>query len=87
MTVAKKPITDSSSNHSGSGFSITLKRLGELYEGEDDEDEYGVLKPSDWAFKTALNLVVEAHSMMGSSFPKASACTDHQGGVSLTCRR
>ncbi|MEG4320969.1 MULTISPECIES: hypothetical protein [unclassified Microcoleus] len=84
MTVANEQITDSGSNYSRSGLSITLKRLGELYEGEDDEDEYGILKPSDFAFKTALNLVVEAHSVMGSSFPKASACTDHQGGVSLT---
>jgi hypothetical protein len=84
MTLAKEQISDSSSNYKGSGFSITLKRLGELYEGEDDEDEYGILKPSDFAFKTALDLVVEAHSMMGSSFPRASACTDHQGGVSLT---
>ena len=84
MTLAKEQITDSGSNYSRSGLSITLKRLGELYEGEDDEDEYGILKPSDFAFKTALNLVVEAHSVMGNSFPKASACTDHQGGVSLT---
>lgn len=84
MTLAKEQTTGSISNYIGSGFSITLKRLGELYEGEDDEDEYGILKPSEFAFKTALDLVVAAHSVMGNSFPKASACTDHQGGVSLT---
>ena len=84
MTLAKEQTTGSISNYIGSGFSITLKRLGELYEGEDDEDEYGILKPSEFAFKTALDLVVAAHSVMGNSFPKASACTDHQGGVSIT---
>ena len=84
MTLAKEQTSGSISNYIGSGFSITLKRLGELYEGEDDEDEYGILKPSEFAFKTALDLVVAAHSVMGNSFPKASACTDHQGGVSLT---
>ena len=55
MTVANEQITDSGSNYSRSGLSITLKRLGELYEGEDDEDEYGILKPSEFAFKTALD--------------------------------
>jgi len=84
MTIAKEVVYDSSSNNSGSGFTITLKRLVELYEGDDDEDEYGFLKPSDRAFKTAVKLVLEAHSLMGITFPKASACTDHQGGVSLT---
>ncbi|NJL66068.1 MAG: hypothetical protein HC849_06320 [Oscillatoriales cyanobacterium RU_3_3] len=84
MTVAKEAVSDRSSNNSSSGFTIALKRLVELYESEDNEDEYGLLKPSDYAFKTAVNLVLEAHSVMGISFPKASACTDHQGGISLT---
>ncbi len=37
MTVANEQITDSGSNYSRSGLSITLKRLGEIYESEDDE--------------------------------------------------
>lgn len=36
MTIAKEQTTDTTSNYICSGFSITLKRLGELYEGEDD---------------------------------------------------
>jgi hypothetical protein len=84
MTVAKETVYDRSSKNSSSGFTITIKRLVELYESEDDEDEYGVLKPSNYAFKTAVNLVLEAHSILGKSFPKASACTDDRGGVSLT---
>jgi hypothetical protein len=64
------------------GITITLKRIVGLLESE-EEDEYGILKPSDYAFKTIINLVLEAHSLMGNSFPKASASTDHEGGISL----
>ncbi len=64
------------------GLTISLKRLVELLESE-DEDEYGLLKPSDYAFKTVMNLVLEANSLMTSNFPKASASTDHQGGIRL----
>jgi hypothetical protein len=65
------------------GITITLKRLVALLELE-DEDDYGILKPSDYAFKTVMNLVLDAHSLMGISFPKASASTDHQGGIRLS---
>ena len=64
------------------GITITLKRLVELLESE-DEDDYGILKPSDYAFKTIINLVLEAHSLIGNSFPRASASTDYQGGIRL----
>ena len=36
------------------GITITLKRLVELLETE-DEDAYGILTPSDYAFKTIIN--------------------------------
>ena len=68
------------------GITITLKRILELLETE-DEDDYGILKPTDYAFKTLLNLVSEAYSLMGSSFPKASASTDHEGGIRLAWTR
>ncbi len=64
------------------GITITLKRILELLEGE-DEDDYGIIKPTDYAFKTVLNLVSEAYNLMGSSFPRASASTDDEGGISL----
>jgi hypothetical protein len=70
MTIAKEAVYDRSSKNSCSAFTITIKRLGELYESEDDEDEYGVLKPSTYAFKTAVNLVLEAHSIMEKNFQK-----------------
>jgi hypothetical protein len=61
---------------------MTLKRLVALLEG-DDEDEYGILKPTDYAFKTVMNLLIEANSLISIDFPKASASTDHQGGIRL----
>ncbi|MBD2772304.1 hypothetical protein [Iningainema tapete] len=64
------------------GITITLKRILELLEAE-DEDDYGILKPTDYAFKTALSLVSEAYSQMGDTFPKATASTDHEGGIRL----
>lgn len=68
------------------GITITLKRIVELLESE-DEDDYGILKPSDYAFKTVMNLVLEAHSLMGNDFSRASASTDHEGGISLDWTR
>ena len=64
------------------GITITLKRILELLEAE-DEDDYGILKPTDYAFKNVLNLVSKAYYLMGSSFPKASASTDEEGGIIL----
>ncbi|WP_202895465.1 hypothetical protein [Iningainema tapete] len=37
----------------------------------------------DYAFKTVMNLVLEANSLMGNNFPRGSASTDHEGGISL----
>jgi hypothetical protein len=64
------------------GLTLTLKRLVALLEGE-EEDEYGILKPTDHAFKTAMNLLLESNSLISNDFPKASASTDHQGGIRL----
>ncbi len=64
------------------GLTLTLRRLIELLEGE-DEDEYGILKPTDYAFKAVVNLILEANSLVSTDFPKASVSTDHQGGIRL----
>ncbi|GAB4177826.1 MAG: hypothetical protein Fur006_09760 [Coleofasciculaceae cyanobacterium] len=68
---------------SASDITITLKRLVALLE-EDDIDDYGILQPSQYAFKTVMKLVVEAYELMGDRFPKASASTDEEGGIRLT---
>ncbi|MEG5035560.1 hypothetical protein [Microcoleus sp. AT3-D2] len=82
MTVAKEQITDSSNNSGLSNFRITVERLIELLDLEED-DEYGILRPTEYAFRTAMKLVVEAYDSMGNSFPKASTGTDDQGSIRL----
>ncbi len=64
-------------------ITVTLKRLVALLE-EDETDEYGILQPSQSAFKLAMRLVVGAYEAMGDRFPKASASTDEEGGIRLT---
>jgi hypothetical protein len=71
---------------SSSPITVTLKRLVALLE-EDETDEYGVLQPSQAAFKLAMRFVLEAYDAMGDRFPKASASTDEQGGIRLTWSR
>lgn len=63
--------------------SITIARLQALLE-EEEEDDYGVAKPSLYAYGTALALVSEASRLMASPFRKASASTDDRGGIRLT---
>ncbi|MEG5136333.1 MULTISPECIES: hypothetical protein [unclassified Microcoleus] len=58
MTVANEQITDSSSTKRLSNFRVTVERLLELLDLEDDE--YGILRPTEYAFKTAMKLIVEA---------------------------
>jgi hypothetical protein len=82
MTIAKEQITDSISNSGLSNFRITLERLIELLDLE-EEDEYGILRPTEYAFRTAMKLVVEAYDSMGNSFPKCSTGTDDQGSIRL----
>lgn len=62
---------------------ITLARLRELLE-EEDEDDYGVATPSAYAYGTALALVSEAARLIGDRFTRASASTDDRGGIRLT---
>jgi uncharacterized protein YuzE len=80
MTVAQ------SAKPSSRDITVTLKRLIALLE-EDETDEYGILQPTQFAFKLAMRLVVEAYEVMGDSFPRASASTDEQGGIRLTWRK
>jgi hypothetical protein len=77
MTVAQ-PIKPSSSP-----IAVTLKRLVALLE-EEETDEYGILQPSQFAFKRSMELVIEAYDTIGDRFPKASASTDDQDGIRLT---
>jgi hypothetical protein len=82
MTVAKEQITDSSSNSGLLNFRITVERPIQLLDLE-EEDEYGILRPTEYAFRTAMKFVVEAYDSMGNSFPKCSTGTDDQGSIRL----
>ena len=82
MTVAKEQITDSGSNSGLFNFRITVERLIQLLHLE-AEDEYGILRPTEYAFRTAMKFVVEAYDSMGNSFPKCSMGTDDQGSIRL----
>ena len=64
-------------------FAVTIERILELLELE-EEDDYGILKPTEYAFKTAIKLVLEAYKLMEIEFPQASACTEDEGGIRLT---
>ncbi|MEM8845330.1 MAG: hypothetical protein AAGB35_09855 [Pseudomonadota bacterium] len=77
MTVAQ------SAKPSSSDITVTLKRLVALLE-EDETDEYGILQPSQSAFKLAMGMVVDVYEAMGDSFPRASVSTDEQGSIRLT---
>jgi hypothetical protein len=50
-----------SAKPSSSDITVTLKRLIDLLE-EDENDEYGILQPSQSAFKLAMRLVIEWQS-------------------------
>lgn len=61
-----------------SDVTVTLKRLIALLE-EDETDDYGILQPSQSAFKLAMRLVIDAYEAMGNTFKRASVSTDEQG--------
>ena len=77
MTIAQ------SAKSSSSDITVTLKRLIALLE-EDETDEYGILQPSQFAFRLAMRLIIDAYEALGDRFPLASASTDEQGSIRLT---
>ena len=82
MTVANDIISGSISNSGLINFRITMQRLLELLDLE-EEDDYGILRPTEYAFRTAVKLVVEAYDLIGENFPKASTATDDRGSITL----
>jgi hypothetical protein len=83
MTAAKDILPESACAGGVSDFTITLKRILELLDLE-EEDDYGILKPTEYAFKMAIQWVIEAYEIVGSSFPRASSSTDEMGGIRLS---
>ncbi len=82
MTVVTTPKTDTSQNNGLLNYRITAQIILELLELE-EEDEYGILRPTEYAFRTAMQLVLGAYDSMGDNFPNASVCPDEKGGIML----
>jgi hypothetical protein len=66
-----------------SPIATTLNRLVALLEA-DETDEYGVLQPTQSAFRRTMQLVIEAYDNLGDRFQKASVSTDEEGGIRVT---
>ncbi|MEY3866516.1 MAG: hypothetical protein RLZZ338_407, partial [Cyanobacteriota bacterium] len=71
MTVVTTPKTDTNQNNGLLNYRITAQRILELLDLE-EEDEYGILRPTAYAIKTAMKLVIDSYDIMGDSFPKGS---------------
>lgn len=82
MTLAKEIVSNSISNSGLINFRITMQRLLELLDLE-EEDDYGILRPTEYAFRTAVKLVVEAYDAIGDTFPKGGSGTNELGGIFL----
>jgi hypothetical protein len=59
---------------------VVLERLEALLR-EEETDDYGVLRPTGFAFATTRDLLVGAATQIGEPFPRAAVSTDSEGGV------
>jgi hypothetical protein len=50
----------------------------------EEDDDYGVLRPTNFALKNSISLVRKVAKKLGESFSKASVSTDEEGGIRLT---
>ena len=67
-----------------SAVPVSLQRLLDLL-GEKGEDDYGVVDPTQFAFKTAFEFVLRAESMLGRDV-KSAPVVDSEGGIRITWR-
>jgi hypothetical protein len=65
---------------SDEALGVVIERLASLLE-EEDTDEYGVLRPTEYAFTTTWNLLVAAAQDLAFPFPRAAVSTDSEGGI------
>jgi hypothetical protein len=64
---------------------VSLSRLVDLLE-ENGEDDYGMIGPTQFAFKTAFRMVQKAEKLAGGEF-SSSPSVDSEGGIRITWRR
>jgi hypothetical protein len=67
------------------GAQVVLQRLAALLD-EDEEDDYGVLRPTPYALDTAVAVIVQASQSLRDEFPAASVSTDHRAGCRIRWR-
>lgn len=65
------------------GLQVTLSRLRELW-NEPESDDYGVARPTSFAYDTAKWLLQQAAEVMESPFPRGSAAVDYEGGITVS---
>ncbi|WP_353930779.1 hypothetical protein WJM97_21325 [Okeanomitos corallinicola TIOX110] len=69
-----------------SNFQITQNRLIKMLK-KDEEDDYGLLRPTNYSFDKAWNLLQNVYEIMKDNFPKAWVSTDDEGSITLTWSR
>jgi hypothetical protein len=88
----KQSITDASPKYlyftavkstNKSNLQITKTLMLELLQ-EEEEDDYGILRPTSYAFNNTWNLLENVSKILETEFPKAWASTDENGGIRLT---
>ena len=68
------------------GFRRTLRSLDALVNEPDEDDEFGPARPTDFAYRSAVNLMRRAASLL-TFFPAGTACTDSVAGIRVTWRQ
>lgn len=78
---AYRPLVETGDDH----LSAMLRELAELQQ-EPERDDFGLLRPTPYAFETAIRLLANAAilaSREGGSLPKGCVSTDSLGGVRI----
>ena len=68
-----------------SEFEETYRQIVQLM-GGDEADEYGILKPTQFAFERVTEVLSRAYSTInqrGHEFPRGSVTTDETGGIRI----
>jgi uncharacterized ubiquitin-like protein YukD len=67
---------------------ITIQRINELKEEDEDEDEYDeITMPTEYATQKAIELASESAKLITERFTKAWVSTENSGGIRLTWAR
>ena len=67
-------------------FKITFERLWELREIDKDleeEEADEIFCPTDYAFSSSINLLLELYDLVMESFPLGYSLVDSEGGINL----